>query len=152
MEYYEKLRPNTDIEYCDCSEISSILLVYTLTDNPIHCYKCKGTIDPEKLKLTSDEVYRIGTWHNVFSSLYLLWLDSGEYEAWAKEQLLNKNGQVNIQGMDVAKILSNRWPTYYWWFYDSDDPIPNKCPNCGAELDDDNRHGHGKCTKCLVVI
>lgn len=140
------------IEYCGCNEIYSILLVYTLTDNPIHCYKCKGAIDPERLQLTDKDVEAIGSWHNVFSSLYLLWLDSGEYEGYAKQQLLNKDGQVNKQGMQVARMLSNRWPSYFWWFHDATEPEPARCPNCSGPIDNDNRHGHGKCNQCLVVV
>jgi len=123
-----------------------------LTDNPIHCFECKGEIDPERLKLANKEVDAIGSWDQFFSSLYELWLSSGEYEKWAKERLLDKRGQVNIEGIAVAKLLSNQWPTYYWWFYDSDDPIPTKCPNCNKKLDTDTLHGNGKCNDCNIVV
>ena len=152
MDYYNKLRPWTDIKRCECSNVSRILLVYTLTDNPIHCYECKGELDPERLKLTSKQVDQIASWLSVFSSLYELWLDSGEYEEWAKERLLDKKGQVNIQGISTALELSKKWPSYYWWFYDEDDPQPIFCPNCGGELDGDDKHGHGKCDACHVVV
>jgi hypothetical protein len=152
MPNYEKLRPWTDISYCDCKTITSLILVYTLTDNPIHCYQCKGALDPERLQLSDKEIDSLASWDSVFSALYNLWLDSGEYEDWAKAQLLDKSGQVNLQGMNSASLLSEKWPAYYWWFYDEEDPCPSTCPNCGSKLDNDNRHGHGKCSKCHVVI
>ena len=152
MNFYDKLRPSTVAEPCDCKAINRILLVYTLSDNPIHCYECKGGLDPERLNLDARQVDQVVKWHNVFRSLYELWLDSGEYETWAKASLVDKNGQVNHDGLSLAAEMSNYWPTYYWWFYEHDDPTPNSCPNCGCALDNDNRHGHGKCEVCHVVV
>lgn len=91
-------------------------------------------------------------WHATFAPLYNLWLNSGEYEAWVKDRLLDKHGQVNIDGIKAAKELSRHWKTYYWWFYDSEDPTPFKCPNCDGELDPDTKHGYGKCDVCNIVV
>lgn len=152
MSSYDKLRPWVDIEKCDCEDIKSIVLVDILTDNPIHCFNCKNEIDPEVLKLDDKLVDDIASWYQSFQALYALWLNSGEYEAYAKEKLLDRNGQVNKEGMIVAKKLSNYHPTYYWWFYDTDDCEPTVCPNCGNELDQDVKYGTGKCEPCNVVV
>ena len=148
--YFDALRPQK-LEFCDCPSIERLLLVYTLTDNPIHCFTCKGAVDPETISLTDDQVYRVGSWHQVFRALYHLWLDSGEYEIWAKTQLLNPTGQVNVSGLAVTSMLSELLPTYYWWFYDHDDPIPQSCPSCQRELSPATLHGHGQCDVCQIV-
>lgn len=153
MNNYAKLRPWTEIEFCDCNATQNLLLVYTLQDNPIHCYECKGVIDPETLKLSTKQIDDIATWSGNFSSLYDLWVDSGEYETYAKARLLDKNGQVNVNGINAAKCLNNVYPTYYWWFHDPEDPYLESCPNCGGELDGDTRHGYsGKCNVCNIIV
>jgi len=152
MNSYAKLRPWTESEVCECDEVNELLLVYTLTDNPIHCYQCKGSIDPERLALSDGVVDDVASWRQVFSALYELWLNSGEYEAWAKENLLNRTGQVNVEGLAVSSVLSKQWPTYYWWFYDSDDPIPGTCPSCNTEMEASPIHGNKLCTKCRIVV
>ena len=137
MTPYERLRPDTNIEYCDCEQVTRILLVYVLSVNPIHCYECKGTIDPEKIELSNERTRNIDNWHSVFRSLYSLWLDSGEYEKLAKQSLLNPDGEVNVKGARIAKDLSKNISTYYWWFHDSDDDDLTNCPNCDDALDHD---------------
>ena len=152
MESYQKLRPWTDIERCECSEVTGLYLVYMLTDNPIHCFSCRKEVDPERLKLTDREVDDVASAMRVYGALYNLWLDSGEYEAWAKQQLVNPAGQVNRKGMEAAKALSLRLPTYYWWFSDYDDEVPENCPSCGDWLDTAVKFGAGKCDACCVAV
>ena len=152
MSSYDKLRPWTEIEKCDCKTFTAIVLVDLMTDNPIHCFNCKNEMDPELLKLDSKLVDDIASWFGVFQSLYNLWLNSGEYEQYAKDKLIDKNSQVNIEGMYVAKKLSAQCPSYYWWFYDTDDGEPTHCPNCSQELDQDVKYGTGKCEACNVVV
>jgi hypothetical protein len=123
-----------------------------MTANPIHCFKCKGQVDPERLGLTEPEVALVASWDTQFSSLYELWLASGDYEAWAKAQLLLPGGQVNRDGLRAAQALSEKVPTYYWWFHDTDDALPASCPSCGGPLADSTRHGERQCEACRVVI
>lgn len=113
MNNYNKLRPSTDIESCTCKTISGLILVDLLTYNPIHCFNCKNEIDPEILKLPKPLVDEIASWFRSYQALYALWLDSGEYESYAQERLLDKHGQVNLEGMRIAKQLSNFQPSYY---------------------------------------
>jgi predicted nucleic acid-binding Zn ribbon protein len=152
MNSYDKLRPWTEIEKCDCEKITSIVLVDIMTDNPIHCFNCKNEIDPEVLKLDDKLVDDIASWFSLFQSLYNLWLSSGEYEQYAKEKLKDSYSQVNIEGMYVAKKLSAHFPSYYWWFYDTDDGEPSHCPNCSQKLDLGVKYGTGKCEACNVVV
>jgi predicted nucleic acid-binding Zn ribbon protein len=65
-----------------------------------------------------------------------LWLNSGEYEDWAKDRLLDRDGQVNRHGFEIVERLSHIAKTYYLWFRDSlDDEQPSQCPLCGAPLE-----------------
>ena len=56
MDAYQRLRPNTDIEACDCTAIRSLLLVDLLSDNPLHCDFCRKEVAPERLQLSVEEL------------------------------------------------------------------------------------------------
>ena len=85
-------------------------------------------------------------------ALYRLWLDSGEYEEYAKARLLEPNGQVNRDGLEVAQALCTRIPTRLWLFSDTDDGEPTNCPVCHSKLDTDVMWGTGKCPRCPIQI
>lgn len=152
MDAYSKLRPQNDIERCDCASISGLVLVYLFSRNPIHCATCRKEIDPERLGLTSGEVDEIASCFGVYEALYRLWLDSREYEDYAKTKLIDPAGQVNRDGLAIAQKLSQKWPTHYWWFHDTDDGEPTQCPSCSATLDTKIRWGAGKCDHCRVLL
>ena len=152
IESYAKLRPWTSIERCECAARASIYLVDLLTDNPIHCSECRREVDPQVLSLSYKVVDKIASARGIYRSMYSLWLDSGTYEAFAKEQLVNPDSEVNQRGVVAAKLLSETIPAYYWWFSDSDDGEPTKCPNCEGVLSRGHRFGSGRCEMCRVVI
>lgn len=152
MTAYDKLRPWTAIEACRCETLTELLLLDLLTENPIHCANCRGEIDPERLQLTDNEVESIAGWRSVAGALYRLWLDSGEYEDYAKQKLLDPRGQVNQQARELAIVLSIRLPTRFWYFHDSDDGEPTNCPVCGDQLDTSVAWGIGICRPCHVRI
>jgi len=152
MNAYDKLRPWTEIEACECVSVAGLLLVDILSDNPLHCDLCRKEVDPERLGLTIEETESVAGWRSVASALYRLWLDSGEYEEYAKARLLDPNGQVNRVGMKVAQTLSARIPTRLWLFYDTDDGTPTHCPICRNELDTDVKWGTGTCVNCRIQI
>src|SRR5689334_25011511 len=111
MNSYPKLRPWTAIESCQCSKIEGLCLVDLLTDNPIHCEVCRKEVDPERLELATEEVEMVARWFSAATALYRLWLDSGEYEQYAKACLLDPAGQVNRDGVEAARRLSLKIPT-----------------------------------------
>lgn len=150
MNAYQKLRPWTEIEACECSSRSGLLLVDLLTDNPLHCDHCRKEIDPERLQLTEQATALVANWFFAASALYRLWLHSGEYEEYAKLQLLNIEGQVNRDGLALAEMLSSIIPTKLWLFYDTDDGIPVECPRCAKPLDANVKWGTGKCESCRI--
>ena len=151
-EAYQLLRPLTEIESCECVSVNSLLLVDMLTDNPIHCGHCRGEIDPERLQLTADETEAIARWFSAASALYRLWLLSGEYESYAKDRLLDPQGQINVDGREIARKLSEKWPTRLWFFHDMDDGEPTHCPICHGPLDEQVEWGTGCCHQCLIQI
>src|SRR5436190_3844941 len=134
MNAYDRLRPWTEIEACECDSLNGLFLVDLLTDNPLHCDFCRKEVDPERLKLTVDETETVAAWFSTATALYRLWLASGEYEEYAKARLLDSHGQVNRDGLKAAQTLSERIPTRLWLFYDTDDGTPTHCPICGNEL------------------
>ena len=82
----------------------------------------------------------------------MLWLDSAEYELWAKSKLLDKTGEVKKLGLKATKLLSEKHSAYLWWFWDTDDGDPACCPNCAGPLDPDTKFGFGKCEPCKIYI
>lgn len=152
MDPYLKLRPWTAIESCECDSVESLFLVDLLTDNPLHCGICRREVDPERIGLTAAETEAVATWYASATSLYRLWLDSGEYEDYAKARLVDPRGQINQRGLDVAARLSTRIPTRLWFFSEVEDGTPSKCPLCEQALDTNVDWGTGCCVSCNVLV
>ena len=132
--------------------MDGLFLVDMLTDNPLHCGSCRREVDPERLQLTVEETEAVARWFSTASALYRLWLDSGEYEEYAKSRLLDPEGQVNRDGLEVARRLSVKVPTRLWFFHDTDDGEPAQCPVCGVELNTDVKWGTGRCPDCPIQV
>ncbi len=147
-----KLNPCTDIEYCDCTDNTQLLLAYAIHENPLRCYECNKTVSVEALGLEQALVDDLAAWNKVYSGIYNLWVDAGEYESWAKQALADPNGQVNTVGIKLAEKLSDYLPTYYWWWQDPDEEEYLTCPVCDGTLDFDDTHGTGKCAACFVLV
>jgi hypothetical protein len=152
MDAYQRLRPNTEIQACDCATVNGLLLVDLLTDNPLHCEFCRKEVDPERLGLSVEEVESVASWFSVADALYRLWLDSGEYEIYAKRCLVDPKSQVNKDGLRVANMLSAKIPTRLWFFSDTDDGIPSSCPVCSQRLDEEVKWGSGRCPNCAIQL
>ncbi|RDS81989.1 DUF2310 family Zn-ribbon-containing protein [Dyella psychrodurans] len=133
---YRKLMPPEPIspeEQCTCAEIQAIYLAFDLTENPIHCDICRGAVAPERIELTPSQVDAVADWTTTFGSIYKLWLQSGSYEAWAYEQLVEAGSAVNLGGMAVAGALSTGRSCGYLWFWN--ERRPDCCPRCASALD-----------------
>src|SRR5262245_42837423 len=152
MEAYKRLRPRTEIERCECAAVTGLILVNLLTDNPLHCESCRKEVDPERVQLTAEETEQVAAWFSTASALYRLWLDSGEYEAYAKARLLAHNGEMNQDGLALARTLSAKIPTRFWFFHDTDDGEPTHRPFCHKPLDTNVRWGSGMCVDCRVHV
>jgi hypothetical protein len=152
---YLKLRPEMptpDDEICHCEELQEIYLAHKLGNNPVHCLRCNGEIPPEKLALSEKLINSIASWNSVYGSLYALWLDSGEYEDWARDRLLEIKGQVNTDGLNLVKQLDSVAITYYLWFYENNNDVPNSCPFCGNALEQIGGSDFLKCRSCKIII
>lgn len=155
---YWKLRPSGATPHddlCHCVPCKSIKLSDHLTTNPLFCLSCNGEVLPERLGFDKELSEEIASWLNVYHSLHLLWLDSGEYEPWAKARLLDPNGEVNIRGRQVVAQLNRLIPTYYHWFQDEsvdDYQSPTHCPVCNGALTLLESRLSLHCDKCRVVI
>jgi len=152
---YFKLRPGIptpDDELCKCEEVSELYLAYKLGNNPVHCLRCNGEVLPEKLAFEERLAEAIASWNSVYGSLYQLWLDSGEYEEWARDRLLDPKGEVNSRGMEIVKELSALFRTYYLWFDEAGEATQTTCPICDRELVRKEGSRFLACESCLLII
>ncbi len=139
-ERYHKLRPpraSPEDELCLCADSPPIKLMCTLGQNPTHCMNCNLEVRPEVLKPDPPTVDAIAYWLWIYDAIDRSWLDSAEYEEWAREQLSDISSPVNIRGRDVQQDLNNVRRCYYWYFQDqsADDYEPiSSCPSCGRPM------------------
>jgi len=156
---YNKLRPleaTPDDELCTCENNPPIKLMCALGYNPVNCVNCNLEVRPEILQPDPQLVDAIAHWRWIYDAIDHLWLDSAEYEQWAREQLSDISSPVHKHGRHVQQELNNLRRCYYWVFQDqsADDyePISN-CPSCGRPMLD-YEHGIFKqlvCEQCSIV-
>ncbi|CAN5384023.1 hypothetical protein BH10CYA1_BH10CYA1_52190 [soil metagenome] len=158
---YSKLKPpapTPETEICKCSDAPPIKLMAALTFNPIHCMNCNLEVLPQQLGISEQVAERIANWRDIYDAIYILWLDSGDYEKWAKSQLQDFSGHVNRFGRELQAELNQIRMCYYVLFADSgnleSEPILH-CPHCKKELQE---YDHGKfsgqwliCEDCFLV-
>jgi hypothetical protein len=120
---------------------------------PLACIRCNGEVAPERVGFSEELAEKLAFWRNLHRGLMTLWLDSGEYESWARNQLENPSGQVNTRGLTVVNELARGRSVYYWWFQDSssDDFEPlSRCPRCSEALT--SKYGHLVCEPCRILV
>ncbi len=156
LDPYWKLRPASatpEAELCTCTDRPPIVLQGHLSANPIVCLRCNGEVSPEQIGLSAELAEYVASWKDLHDALLTLWLDSSDYESWARAQLEDPNGRVNARGLEVVLGLNSHRRTYYWWFQNTpaDDFIPlSKCPRCSAGFVE--RFGRLVCEACSIVI
>lgn len=126
-----------------------------LSSNPLFCISCNGEVPPERLGLDGELVEIIANWLSVYDSLYRLWLDSGEYEAWASVRLADPHGQVNRRGREIVERLSDINPAYYWWFVDTETPESGRlanCPICSGPVSEVEGKEFRLCATCRILV
>ncbi len=127
-----------------------------LSYNPIRCVACNGEVPLEPLDLSDCLVDDIASWRSVYDSLECLWLDSGDYEAWAVRELSDIDSYVNRLGLGVRRSLDPIRRCYYLYFEDQsvEGYSPRStCPNCGTAPAE---HTYGKftyrvCDACSIL-
>jgi Zn-ribbon-containing, possibly nucleic-acid-binding protein (DUF2310) len=157
---YYKLRPEPptpEDEICQCADQPPIVLQDHLSSVPLACLRCNGEIPPERIGFDADFAERIAFWRNLHRALITLWLDSGDYEDWARLQLQDPQGQLNSRGLEIVAALNATRRTYYGWFQDVsyDDPSTSdlraaKCPRCYGDLSE--RFGCSVCEACSILV
>src|ERR1700733_1361110 len=138
---YARLRPRPPTpqdELCRCPSDSPMMLMTALSDNPIHCLRCNGEVEPEAIPLPAELVQGVAHWCWIASALERLELDSGAYEAWAQGELLNLSSPLNEEGLALRSKLDQVRRCYYVLFQlmdpDTTDGfiVPDGCPLCGG--------------------
>jgi hypothetical protein len=155
---YSKLRPPEPTpadEICHCSP-RPVKLMYALTYNPVHCLDCNLEVAPEALGLDEELACAIAYWRSIYGAIYALWLDSGDYEEWAAEHLIDIGSPVNVLGREVQRKLNRVRRCYYWLHqgkaWDDVARLRN-CPSCGTAF---SKYGAGIfgqliCETCSIV-
>ena len=155
---FDRLRPppaTPEDEVCPCGSGIPIKLMCALTYNPVHCMRCNLERSPARLGLDASLVEEVSYWRNIYDGIYTMWLDSGEYEAWARAQLVDLSSPVNRRGRALQAKLDRLTRSYYWLFEDSsaDDYTPlAACPSCGRPWEPcQHRPGQLVCELCSLV-
>ncbi len=154
---YWKLRPDLPTpphELCACPAAEPIVLRSTLTPNPLACARCNLEVVPERLVLPGELADSLAAWRSFHDCFYILWLDSAEFETWAKAQLEAADSPVNTRGLALRAELESVRRAYYWWFQDTgaDDFQPrDSCPICDGSLVDRGLTGL-VCEPCSLLV
>lgn len=153
---YLKLRPTpptpTD-ELCLCDDSPAIVLQSHLSPNPISCAHCNLEVPPEQIGFSVELAEALAHWREFHDAFYRLWLDSGEFEAWAADQLSDPQSTVNLRAFELVSKLNEHRRAYLWWFQDNtrDDFIPiSNCPKCDAALK--VFRGRLRCEVCSIIF
>jgi hypothetical protein len=137
---FRKLRvpePTPERELCSCAGAPPLLLRSILGPNPLACARCNLEVRPEVLAPAPELAEALAAWRSFHDCFYLLWLDSAEFEDWARSQLSDPTSPVNTRGLALREQLERVRRTYYWWFRDvgADDYRPlTACPICPTAL------------------
>jgi hypothetical protein len=152
---YWKLRaprgPAPD-ELCACPNLPPVALQAHLAFNPVICMRYHREVEPSKLGFGAELADTLYQWQSFHDCFYILWLDSGEFEAWAKAQLLSPDSPVNVRALEVVQQLKAFREAYYWWFVDSCGSADqaSSCPRCRGSLT--LVEGQRVCASCSVVV
>jgi len=149
--------PTPEDEICGCDGRPPLKLMFDLGYNPLHCVLCNCEIRPESIDWPDAQVREIARWCGLYRSILELWLDSGEYEAWADTELSNIGSYLNRTGLALVPEINARRRCYYHLHQSSEGeefkPLAN-CPQCGQTLSvkEDWAHSSGTCDQCLILV
>ncbi len=153
---YLRLRPEpptTEEDICRCADRPPIILQDHLSSVPLACLKCNLEVPPERIGFNEQIAENMAHWRGLRRGLYLLWLDSADYEEWAARQLQDPQGRVNVCGIEIVQELNGYRRAYYRWFEDAsveDFAPPSKCPRCSRPVV--RRLGSTVCEECSVLV
>jgi hypothetical protein len=141
-----------DDEICHCTQKTSALLRYAMSEFPLFCASCSNQLFPAAFSLPEELAGKIVDWRTVYAALYDLWLDSRSYEEFALSALCDPSGEVNRVGMSLATELSQQRLTYFWWFRRELEIQAESCPLCSGSLDPHPTRDFAYCHPCRIAI
>jgi hypothetical protein len=147
------LPPTPDDEICSCADAPPILLQPHLSRNPVACLICNLEVPPERIRFSAALAQGLAHWQSFYNCFDFLWLDSAEFEAWAKSQLEDPSSPVNTRGLELVAELNQVRRTYYSWFQDTgaeDFQPTTRCPLCTAPLI--QVHRRRLCEACSISV
>jgi Zn-ribbon-containing, possibly nucleic-acid-binding protein (DUF2310) len=113
-------RETAEDELCRCMPAPPRKLMPALGFNPVHCVQCNLEVRPEDMLLPDTLVEELARWNGVYQALDTLWLDSGEYESFARAELSDLASAINTRGLTLRRQISDYFPCYYWVWRDAD--------------------------------
>jgi hypothetical protein len=156
MDAYVKLReriPPPPEELCNCSSVVSVMFQPHLTANPLVCSACSGEVPPERISLQPDLAEQIGQWASFQAAFETLWLDSREYEDFARSVLEDFNSPLNQRGYSLSQKLDAHIACRYFLFQDEGRNhyvLLESCPRCQGQLEPTGNWR--ECRSCKIVV
>lgn len=145
-------------EMCSCKgEEPIILIACNWENNPIKCIRCNLEVEPSHIGFDEKCAEQIAFWRNLYSSIDYLWLDSREYESWAREELSNPDSPLMQRSLKVRAQLDKYRKCYLWWFQDirmDEFRVLKVCPLCKTPLTKPLRLFADNCTceSCQIMM
>lgn len=141
-------------ELCSCEGCPPLLLRSLLGFNPLGCAACNLEVPPERLGISPELAEALAAWRSFHDCFYLLWLDSRDFEDWARNELSNPQSPVNSRGLSLRAQLERVRHAYYLWFQDAGAagfmPLTS-CPACGSRLQEAKLVG-SVCESCGILV
>jgi len=139
---------------CHCSNDAPVILQGSLPESQLNCMQCKNPVSLEDVNVSDKLADAIKKWGQLYSSLFTLWHDSVECREWAKQELLDEIGSINLEGLELAQQYNAMRKTYYWMFQCNSDKgyvQPQRCPFCGASMVPILKNDFKVCHDCSVA-
>ena len=157
MDVYAKLNPPVPTpadELCSCATVAALLLqphLSSRSDTSVRRLLVRGAA---RADLAPDILAEsLGEWASFQDAFETLWLDSGEYEDFARAVLEDFNSPLNQRGYSLALELDAILSCRYCLFQDTgrDNYVdPTTCPRCSAELTPAEKWQ--ECARCKIVV
>ena len=147
-------QPTPADELCDCPGEPVVKLLSALSSNPFRCVRCNREARLQRLAYGEELYERVHQWNQVYCSVYYLWIDSGDYEQWALQQLEDIASYVNRLALELLETLNAHHRTYFEFFqrvHDEDWTPTTICPRCTSPLTASSANSQA-CERCSIVV
>ncbi len=153
---YRRLRPMRATpadELCHCAGTPDLMPQEHLSANPIACFDCAREVPPERIGYPSALAEQLARWRSFQYCVYYLWLDSAEFEAFARAALEDPHSVLNPRSFAMVRALNDVRRTYLYWFQHigkADFVRLTHCPNCTQRLTLDT--ARWVCQPCAITV